>query len=419
MAKKRGFLAEVMHQSQVSAQQKQRAATASMKAQAAAEREMERAQKAAERAQLQAVRGSEAERKAAEKEAQRLHVEAMQAVAHARNADLAAMLDDIDSMLSASLAVDDFVDLEELRSVPTHPPFDRGDLELPTPMPAPIVGPPEPIWVEPEGPKGLFGKKKHADEVAVQRAAFDQQHVAWQAQMAQIPARQAEAMQAHRALEQQRLANLERERARYAAECQQRIHEVGEANAALDALIVGLAQNREDAIQDYVGVVMSNSVYPDGFPVDHEHTFDSLMRELTVTVTVPQPSAIPAVKEFKYNKAKDEVAGSPATAKECKDRYANAIAQVAVRTIHEVFESDRVGRIQTIAVTVGTPAVNPATGLSGFVPFIAAAADRASFMEFDLSHAVPLATLQHLGAVVSKNPFDLVAIDMSKGVRGR
>jgi restriction system protein len=419
VAKKRGFLAEVMHQSQVSAQQRQRAVMASAKAQAAAEREMERAQKAAQRAQLQAFRGSEVDRKAAEKEAQRLHVEAMQSVAQASNAELAAQLDEIDSMLSASLAVDDFVELEELRSHASHPPFDRGDLELSTPMPAPIVGPPEPVWVEPEGSKGLFGKKKHAEEVAQQRATFEQQHVSWQAEMALIPARQAEAMQGHQARERERVANLESERARYAAECQQRENQANEANAALDALIGGLAQNREDAIQDYVGIVMSNSVYPDCFPVDHDHTFDSLMRELTATITVPPPSAVPTVKEYKYNKAKDEVAASAATAKECKDRYANAIAQVAVRTIHEVFESDRVGRIQTIAVTVGTTAVNPATGLNGFVPFVAAAADRTSFMQFDLSHAVPSATLQHLGAVISKNPFDLVAIDMSKGVRGR
>jgi restriction system protein len=144
-----------------------------------------------------------------------------------------------------------------------------------------------------------------------------------------------------------------------------------------------------------------------------------MMRELAVNISIPPPSDVPAIKDFKYNKAKDEVAGSAVTAKESKDRYANAIAQVAVRTIHEVFESDRAGRIQTIAVTVGTSAVNPATGLTGFVPFTAAAADRASFMQFDLSQAVPSATLQHLGAVVSKNPFDLLPIDTSQGVRGR
>lgn len=419
MAKKRGFFAEMTHQMQQAEQRRQRAATASARAQAAAEREAERAQKAAERARSQAVKASVSEQKAAEKEAQRLHLEAMQAEVVRRNAELASTLDAIDTILAATLAVDDFVNLEELRTVASHPPFSGGALELPTPMPPPVVGPAEPRWVEPEGPKGLFGKKKHAEEVARLRAAFEEQHSAWQAEMTLVPGRQLAALQERDAREQQRLASLERERARYAAECQERERAAAEANSALDELISGLAQNREDAVQEYVGVVMSNSVYPECFPVEYEHSFDSLMRELTVSVGIPRPAAIPSVKEYKYVRAKDEIAGSPATVKECRDRYAHAVAQVAVRTMHEVFESDRAGRIQTIAVTVGTTAVNPATGISGFVPLTAVAADRAAFLQFDLSQAIPSATLQHLGAVVSKNPYELVAIDTSKGVRGR
>jgi restriction system protein len=50
---------------------------------------------------------------------------------------------------------------------------------------------------------------------------------------------------------------------------------------------------------------------------------------------------------------------------------------------------------------------------------VAVGVERAAFMSFDLANIVPLATLQHLGASVSKNPFDLVGIDDSQGVRGR
>jgi restriction system protein len=407
------------YQSQKAAAAQQRQTAAAQKAQAAAQRQAEQARKASEKAQAQWERMSAAEQKAAEKEAKRLHQEAQTAEAAARTAQVVAQFDEIDSMLAATLAVDDFVDLNELRSVAVHPPFDRPDLELPVPPASVPQGPTEPVWVEPAPAKGLFGKKKHAEERDRLRAAFDQAHQAWQAEMALLPGKQLEAMQQREALDAKRVAALEAERSRYAAECAQRDQEAAAANAALDALILGLAENRDDAVQEYVGIVMSNSAYPECFPVETEHTFDALMRELTVSVTVPPPAAMPSVKEFKYVKAKDEIAGTAVSAKEAKDRYANAVAQVAVRTIHEVFESDRAGRIQTIAVTVGTSAVNPATGLTGFVPFVAVAADRTSFMQFDLSQAVPSATLSHLGAVVSKNPFDLVAIDTSKGVRGR
>ena len=39
-------------------------------------------------------------------------------------------------------------------------------------------------------------------------------------------------------------------------------------------------------------------------------------------------------------------------------------------------------------------------------------------MAFDLHNVVPSATLEHLGAAMSKNPFELVGIDGTPGVRG-
>jgi restriction system protein len=47
------------------------------------------------------------------------------------------------------------------------------------------------------------------------------------------------------------------------------------------------------------------------------------------------------------------------------------------------------------------------------------AAERDSFITFDLHKIVPAATLVHLGAAMSKNPYELVSIDEAPGVRGR
>ena len=99
-----------------------------------------------------------------------------------------------------------------------------------------------------------------------------------------------------------------------------------------------------------------------------------------------------------------------------KDRYAGAVNQVALRSLHEVFEADRRGLIQSIALQVGTETIDPATGVETYVPFVAVGADRATFMSFDLSSVVPTATLTHLGAAVSKNPHGLAPADLS-GIR--
>ena len=160
-------------------------------------------------------------------------------------------------------------------------------------------------------------------------------------------------------------------------------------NADLDKFINDLAFDVESAIQDYVGIVLANSVWPDGFPVAIEHHFDLANRELTLTATVPPPGEVPAVKEYKYVRARDEVASTTLPVKEQKERYAAAVWQVALRVLHEVFEADRAAEIHSISLTVGASHIAPHTGLPEFVPFAIVAADRATFALFRPGQCCP------------------------------
>ena len=163
-------------------------------------------------------------------------------------------------------------------------------------------------------------------------------------------------------------------------------------------------------------MVLSNSVYPPAFPVSHRFSFDVSNAELQLRVLVPGPSAIPRIKRYKHMKSSDEISETSLSQKACRDRYADAVNAVAIRSLHEVFEADRRALIKTISLEVGTEATDPATGREVYIPFVATGAERESFLEFELSSVVPKATLRHLGATVSKNPYDLLAIDPS-GVR--
>lgn len=423
MGKSRGFFAELQRQAQIAQRQQKQAASQAYRAQLAAVRASEQAERQAERARQVAAKASAAEQKAAEKEAQRLHEEAMQARVASQNAELATIYGEIDSLLSATLGVDDFVDLETFRKTADNPPFPRADLLQPIPAPAPLRARPEPQYVEPPAPRGLGslfgGKKKHAELIARAQEAFVIDHAGWQAEIDQLPEAQARLQKAHEKAEQERLAQLQEAQAAYNAECEEREQEVQRENQRLDALIQGVAYGVEEHLQEYVSIVLGNSSYPEAFPVDHDFVFDASSRELALTVLVPIPQSIPKTKEYKYIRAKDEIVSVDLPTKDQKERYGNAVAQVALRSLHEIFESDRSGRIATITLTVACEAVNPATGHPSKTPLIAVATDRPTFMKLDLSNVVPAATLQHLGALVSKSSFDLVAIDTTKGVRGR
>lgn len=423
MARRRGFFAEIQYQNQLAAKRNEQAARAAHRANLAAYREAERAQKAAERAAAQRARATAAEQKAADREAKRLHEEAMVAEAAARNAGLAKVHDEIDSILSATLGLDDYVDLNSLRAVAEHPPFSREDLEAPVPPPTLTVGRPEPTYVEPESPRGLGsvfgGKRKHNELVAKQRAKFETELHAWETEVAALPGVHLRETQEYEKEEQQRLAALSEARLQYEADTEQREALAAETNRRLDELIAGIEYNVEDAIQQYVSIVLGNSVYPESFPIDHDFEFDAGLKELSLTVVVPPPAHLPAEKEFRYIKAKDQISPTILPKKDQKERYNNAVFQVALRSLHEIFEADRAGRIQTIAIRVCTVATDPATGVEKRSIFVAAAAERENFMTFDLANVVPQATLEHLGALVSKNPFDLVEVEGSQGVRGR
>ena len=142
-------------------------------------------------------------------------------------------------------------------------------------------------------------------------------------------------------------------------------------------------------------------------------------KELKLTVTIPGPTTLPTIKEHRYNRTKDQIVTTELTQKQLRDKYAEAICSVALRMLHDVFISDSEGHVQTIALSVGAEDTDPATGQKVPVTFLAVAADRDTFGTYDLSKVVPLATLKHMKALVSKNPYEMEGIDESRGVRSR
>jgi restriction system protein len=417
LAGRRGVFAEIHHQNQVAARKRAQAARSAARSQAAAYRQAEQAQRQAQRAMQQAQRAAAADQKAAEQEAKRLHQEAMEAEAAARTAALADTYDEIDSMLAASLAIDDHVDLEQLRVVAEHPPFPHPELEKP------LAADPEPVFTPPAPPRGIAaafgGKKRYADELARAQADFQVTHQAWQEQVATLPERQLTQLQEHQQAEQERLERLAEARAAYQAVCDELDAKAAASNAELDELIGGLASGEEDAVQLYIEIVLSNCVYPDAFAVDHGFEFNAETRELTMTALVPPPDQVPTERAYRYNKAQDEITATQLPKAEQRARYNRAVHQVALRSLHEIFEADRQGWVQTISLTVACESIDPATGLPRQTPLVLVAVDRPTFTEFALENVVPEATLLHVGAALSKDPFTLKPVDTSPGVRGR
>jgi restriction system protein len=407
----RGILAEINRALKASARESERQQRESARAYQAALREDERARKEELRFQAQLIRADEKERKRLEKEAKVRHVEKMTVKAAAMTQELEEVYSDIDGLLAATLDVDDYVDLELLRRDVVHPPFVPCGLENPVPLPRLPAVPNEPPLELPAPLSGLgklIGKKKHEAAVREAKRAHSRKLNAWATHLATIEKEREQLLADHSEKEAQRKSSLAEAKASYEEECQKREANICEQNNVLDRLIADLGYGVDSAVKDYVEIVLFNSVYPETFAVEYDGRFDSSTAELNLFVKVPSPEHIPNVKQYRYVRSSDEIVPATLSQKAQKDRYSGAIHQVALRTLHEIFEADRRALIQTISLVLGTKAVNPATGKTEEIPFVGVSAGREEFIEIDLANVVPLATLQHLNASLSKNPFGLV-----------
>lgn len=422
MAKRRGFFAEMQHQSRMAEQRRRQHERASAQAAARAVREQQRADREYARLQQQYERRTAALDAQAERDRRRAYEDRRRAEVESLNADLAEKADQIDSLLAATLGVDDYVDLASLRQTIQNPAFDRPDLQTPTPRPREIRAPAAPVYHEPPQPTGLAasfgGKKKYAAAVAANRATYEQAYRTWQSWMSDHANRTAQANREYEQRETKRLHDLRLAQAEHEQLCLDQRKAVLEANVRLERLIVALQERQAWAVEEYIAIVLANSVYPESFPVEHEFEFEAADQELRLKVTVPNPADLPGEKSFRYVKATDSIASTPLTAKARKERYAKAVWEVALRSAHEIFEADRDGVVQTIALTVGTAGVDPATGRATEPVLVELATDRAAFAQLDLARVEPRETLDHLRAGLSKNPHDLVPVAHSRGVRG-
>ena len=111
MARKRGFFAEIQHQQRLA---EVHAARVHASKQPLPQPSNEHALMPNGRRPA-ASRSSEAERKRLEREAQAAYVEARKAEVDEMNDRLGVVLDEIGNLLSATLGVDDFVDLDSLK----------------------------------------------------------------------------------------------------------------------------------------------------------------------------------------------------------------------------------------------------------------------------------------------------------------
>lgn len=339
----------------------------------------------AENARRAAERAAEAD----ERERKRLYAEARSKRVAAANANLQSQLDELDNLLHTTLAIDDHIDLERLKKTSTYPPFDPGDLGVPAKAPDwRRFAPPTPNALD----KMLGGESRYQRLRAEAEQAFEK------------------AKAKHAAAEATRQQRLAQARRGYEQRCQQLDAQVTSHNREIDEFGAALAAAEPNAVVKYFGLVLGNSVYPEDFPQRYRLAYVPDSRLIVVEYLLPTVAVIPRIREYRYVRARDEVLTVARPAEEIHQRYVEVITQVALRTVHELFEADRTRLVETIVFNGIVETVHPGTGQSVRPCLVTLRTDREAFTSINLAKVEPTACLRHLRAAVSSRPEDLVPV---------
>jgi restriction system protein len=334
--------------------------------------------------QRAALRAMERKARLAQRQAKLDHVAARQAEVEDANERLSETLSELASILTTGLHRDAYVPVESLykRASPEDLPTElaattRPDRKRFDPPPLGFLA-------------GLWpgAKDRHAKAAAIAARNFKAALAEWE----DLNVRREEAMAALRT-------------------------RVDAHNRDIDALMLALGAGEPAAIKAYAELVLINSPYPEGFQQDLRAGLDLRVgfvpesRQLVVDFRAPMlADVIPAVERYGYVKAQDAVVPKAKSEKVRHSLYTSTMAQLALRTIHELFATDKGGHIETVVLNVYVVATDPATGKTVKPYIVSTRVSRQDFEELALASVEPVACLKRLKALVSPSPAELVPV---------
>jgi restriction system protein len=349
-------------------------------------REFQRAQAREVRDAAKAERDRKRQAAAGERERKKLYVEDRKAEAAAMAENVRARLAELDDLLKSGIHDRPVVTFASLRRTDTYPAFDAGQLAKPL-LP--------PLWEHfaPAPPSGLgkvFGGAGRLErQLDSARAAY------------------AQAVEQHTAAEADRRRQLAGQRAAYDAAAAAFAAAAAEHNAGIDQFQRDCRAGDPEAVAEFCTLVLDSSVYPEGFPHQTRAVYRPDPKEAVIEWELPPQSVIPVDRDYRYVATRDAIDALPRAEKEIKERYRTVIAQVALRTIHEILVSTPGSVIELVTFYGNVCTKDPATGQPIRPLLLQVSAKREVFSTYVLSDLDPVACLKRLNALVSPHPYDL------------
>jgi len=317
------------------------------------------------------------------------HLASRQEEIEEKNTALQETLTDLANILPHTLQVDDRISFDSLRMKDEYQKYATAKNLVQDPRVPIKIAPVQPGFFARLIP-GSMGRYRQAVQQAEHQ--FDGDTMAYQQQISELTRARAKDR-----------TEYDRSRAQFSERVRVR-------NAEVDQLETLYASGDRLATVTYNQMVLERSEYPEGFPQTFRVAYADDSKELVVDYDLPTREIVPSVEEYRYVKSKDLVEEKARKSNDLKARYQDVVASTALRTVHELFEADQHGHVQTVVFNGFVSAVDPATGRDIRPCLISVRATKDRFLEVDLARVERLICLRNLGAQVSPRPDEMVAV---------
>lgn len=181
-------------------------------------------------------------------------------------------------------------------------------------------------------------------------------------------------------------------------------------NAKIELLKESYLKLDESAILEYCQLVLNNSKYPESFTVNFELEYSVDNKILIVEYELPSKECFPKIKEVKYIANRDEMKETFLSESQLNKMFDDAMYQIALRTIHELFESDQVDAVKAISFNGWVRSINKATGKEETNCILSIQVKKDEFIEIDLANVDPKTCFKNLKGVASSKLSSLTPV---------
>jgi len=161
------------------------------------------------------------------------------------------------------------------------------------------------------------------------------------------------------------------------------------------------------AITDYCEMVLTSSEYPDYFPQEWDIDYQEETKILIIDYSLPALDSLPTVKTIKYVISRDEFTESKLSSAALNKLYDSILYQIALRTIHELYEADVVNALDSIVFNGWVESIDKATGHNVNACIMSLQASKDEFLAINLEKVDPKASFKQLKGVGSSKLYGL------------